>query len=506
MLKKYQNISLVILSGIATGLSIYYVSFWLIWVALVPFLSVITGQSRKKSFLFGLLFGVTEGSILFFWIIEGTQRYSGSTTLLGIPIFLFLVFFVALFPAAFALVVSILTTVRAKQSVVFTAVVSAFVWVIFEWININILSGVPWIKYSLGFTQAENLYGLQLVSVTGQWGISFIIVLVSCYLASALREKNVKTAYFAFAGVFLFYFTGFMIFSVTENKTNKQISVAILQENIKAETRWQESNGDKLAGIFFDLNQQAANLNPDIIVWSETALPWTFINDDPLLTKALNITKKVKAAHIVGMLRQAEKTGRVFNSAFYIEPGGSVSGIYDKVDLLSFIEEPLISSSLKIPFLSDGLYTNIIPGKRNDPIDSPYGKIGVLICNESLLPYPAKKLVKNGAEFLVNLSNDGWLEGTQLAGHHFYYSRMRAVETGRDVVINSNRGFSGIVSGNGVIIEKNISGKAVCTGGVVKIRQTKTIYLQFGGWFVYIGIIYIFIYLYIFIQRGKNNE
>jgi len=505
MLKTYQNTVLVIISGIATGLSIYHISYWLIWVALVPFLAVVSGQDKRTSFLYGLLFGIVEGSILFFWMVEGTQRYTGSSTLLGIPLYAVLSLYVALFPAFFGMMVSFLTEQRKTGSVLLSVLTASFFWVILEWVNTNIMNGVPWIKYTLGFTQATNLYGLQPVSVTGQWGVSFVVILINFYLALAIREKKVKTACFAIAGVFLFYFSGFLIFSGAERSTDKQISVAIIQENIKAETRWQERNGNMLANIFFDLNRQAAKMNPDIIVWSETALPWTFTKDDALLARALQITEKAKASHMVGILRQAKKPGKVYNSVYYMEPDGTVSGRYDKVDLLAFIEEPLLAPSLKIPFFSDGIFSNILPGKSFRPIHTTHGKFGILICNESLLPYPAKATVKNGADFLVNLSNDGWVEGTQLIDHHFYYARMRAVENRRDIIINSNKGYSGFINSIGEISERRVSDTAICSERKVYPRQSKSIFLQFGDWFVYIGISIIIIYLYILLQRGEEQ-
>ena len=63
-----------------------------------------------------------------------------------------------------------------------------------------------------------------------------------------------------------------------------------------------------------------------------------------------------------------------------------------------------------------------------DPLITDYGKLGVLICNESLSPYEAKKLTTNGAEILLNMSNDAWVENTYLVDHHFYAARARAVE------------------------------------------------------------------------------
>jgi apolipoprotein N-acyltransferase len=74
-----------------------------------------------------------------------------------------------------------------------------------------------------------------------------------------------------------------------------------------------------------------------------------------------------------------------------------------------------------------------------------------MICNESTLASAARDQVLRGANFLLNLSNDGWFSDTYLVALHFYNARLRAVETRRDVAINSNNGISGLIDASGRI-------------------------------------------------------
>lgn len=505
MLTKHKHIIPVLLSGIVTGLCIYNMLFWLVWVALIPFFVAVHDKSKAKAFVYGLLYGLIEGAILFFWMVDATRRYTGTETLLGILLLVIAMVYRGLFPAFFALIFSYVTTQTKKLNPLLCAATAASIWVVMEWININTLTGIPWVKYTLGFTQVKQLYGLQWAAITGQLGISFAIVFVNMVLAIFIEKKNHHMAITGIACVFLFYVIGYALFSISGKEEGKRIRVAMLQENIKAETKWNKDNGDALAGIFFDLNQEAAKNNPDLIVWSETALPWTFAPDDHLIQKALQITYKSKASHIIGMLGPVEANpNRVYNSAYYIEPDGKITNRYNKIELLYFTETPLLSPSLKIPFLSDGIHTNMKKGNHANPMVTPHGKIGILICNETIMPHQSRARVRHGADFLVNLSNDAWQEGTRLIDHHFYYARMRAVETGRDIVVNSNRGHGGIFRSNGILTQQNISDTGMCIYDEVTLRKNKTIYIQFGEWTVYIGIIFIFIYLYI-IKRRRNH-
>ena len=103
MTRNNLNLLLVIASGILSGFSIYHMNFWLIWVALIPFLMVLPAQSMKRSMFYGLLFGLVKGGVLLHWIINGTARFSGTETLLGIPLFLIVILYYALYPILFTL-------------------------------------------------------------------------------------------------------------------------------------------------------------------------------------------------------------------------------------------------------------------------------------------------------------------------------------------------------------------------------------------------------------------
>ncbi|MDB4334939.1 apolipoprotein N-acyltransferase [bacterium] len=386
--------------------------------------------------------------------------------------------------------------------IIIQILLASFLWVSVEWLQMNLLMGIPWVKETIAVSQLRSLYGIQLASITGQWGISFIVVSVNMLFALAIKNKKRNYFISGILHIMLFYFAGFIVYNLYDNTESKKIEVAIIQENIKAETRWNEANGDAFAKRFFDLNREAASYNPDLIVWSETALPWTFRTDDNLVKNVLKITKKAQSAHILGILSESQKhPDKVYNSAYYIQPDGTVSSRYDKVNLLSFIESPLINKDFKVPFLSEGIYSNILSGSSYEPLKTKLGMLGILMCNESLTPYESKKFVSNGAELLINISNDAWLENTHLIERHFYAARLRAVETGKDILTNSNRGYGGHISGNGTIITQNISKKASCTISSVTLHQKTSFYCKFGDWFICTGVIVMILIIPFYLRQ-----
>jgi apolipoprotein N-acyltransferase len=120
--------------------------------------------------------------------------------------------------------------------------------------------------------------------------------------------------------------------------------------------------------------------------------------------------------------------------------------------LLSFIEKPLIGMS--VPFFSSKGFLVKDDTAHSAPLQTPYGKAGIMICNEAAVEKPARESVRKGAEFFCNMSNDGWFNSTYIVRSHFLSARLRAVETRKDVVVNCNNGFSGLINATGNIVEQ----------------------------------------------------
>ena len=503
---KYVGFILVLISGVLTGIALLQMNPWLIWFSLIPLLLIIPNHSIKRSILYGGFFGLIVGSILLSWIFETTSRYAGTETLLGIPIFIVICIYYSIYPLIFSVLYSLLLKKKSirSSSILTTVLIGAILWVILEWVRINIFISMPWVIHTVAISQLKSLYGIQLVSITGQWGISFLIVMVNLLFALAIKHSKLKYGIYALAIVVLFYFSGFVIFNMFDSSAGKKIKVAILQENLKAHIRWNESNGDRLAQELIDLNYEAANYNPDLIVWSETVIPWPYLPNDDLINIAVDITKKSNPEHIIGILTKVETdTTKLYNSAYLINSDGVAVSRYDKVNLLSFLERPFLSKDLKVPFLSESNYTNLIQGSNHQPLKGRYANMGVMICNESISPDEAKRALKRGANLLITISNDAWVEGTHLIDIHFYASRLRAVESGKDIIINSNCGIGGIISGNGIIQVQNSSQYPVCITGEARIRNYSTLYSNFGDWFIYLSMLILLILVFKRIKQGK---
>jgi len=494
---------------IAFSMPGYNLNF-LAWFSLIPILFALKNKTSKQAFKFGLITGLTVALIIFQYMFSVSIRFIGRTSIWGVFGFLFLIFYYAVWIGLISFFYARFNPDTKKIPFTLKLLIFPSFWILFEWIHSILLQGIPWTFFFLGYSQWENIYLLQLSSIYGVFGISFIIVLCNYLVFLSIQKKVFKYIGLGIIIFIAFNLAGFFMKIHRETEKGRQIKVSIFHENIDARTRWNEATGDSLANVFLTLCRQAAKQDPDLIVWSESAIPWTFREDDNLIQKALEITYPTKAGHIIGIISETERNPEnVHNSAFFFYPDGRVTERYDKTVLLSFLEAPLFDWAffklLKFPIYRAGLNKNLVPGERQRLMKTLYGKAGILICNESVSISPARTATKEGADFLVTMSNDAWFENTILTECHFALSRFRAVENARDMIINSNRGFSGAVISSGKIYKKMSSDKSQCIKTKISTKKSKTIYTQFGDWLP-IGCIIFNLIIYFAVIKKKTKK
>jgi apolipoprotein N-acyltransferase len=451
---------------------------------------------RKNSFLKASVFGFTQGLILLSWMVSAVGRYTGEGTNIGFILWVITALYFALVAG---LQVWLITLTFKQETTLKNAwwlkvLVAGCIWIIIDWVRVGLTPGVPWMHYQLIATQCKWIIPLQITSFTGVSGLTFLIVVVNILIADSILIKNYYRIALPVAIYVLLITTGYLRLQIDQKKQG-EVRVALICENLDAKQRWSADNGDSLAGIFFDLNEQAVKTKPNLIVWGESAIPWKLATNDDLITRCLEITWPSSAGHILGIFSPSEKEkGKIYNSAFYIQPDGAITGKYDKMQLLSFLEEPF--GGKKLPFFKKSARTDIIPGEKRTLLKTPFGKAGVLICNETLAPNPFRETLELGADFFVVMSNDAWFTGSKLIDIHFYYNRLRAIESGIDMIVNSNGGISGIIDYKGRIKKSDISAKPVMLDQNISIRKYRSFYAKHGDWFIIISFLSAIVIMY----------
>ncbi len=516
------EILLAVVSGALIGLSMTgYDWGWLAWVGLIPLFAAIHGKGLRSSFGLGLIAGFSEGVFIARWTLWTVPRYMGFSGIGKWMIYLTLATSFALWIALSALLSSLLTNpsqpeATAKKTLAwlrFLAVPS--VWVMFEFLHEQILSGVPWTFFFLGYSQWRSPALIQFARIGGVFGVSFWIVFVNYMLFAALSEvrkspKNGLMYLMIGASAFaMLYVTGRTVIS-SETEEEHPVQVAVLQENLPAEVRWTKESGDAIVEIYYlSLAREAVRHSPNLILWTETAIPWDISEDDDLIYAALNITYPAQAGHIIGIKSPAPgKSGKMYNSVFYIHPDGAITGQYNKMNPLLFIETsfPVFGAfgGLRIPALVRSGADEVEPGTQRTLLATPYGQAGVTICNEACVATPARQAVAQGADFLVVMSNDGWFRETLLPLGHFAVIVFRAVENGRDIAVASNGGYSGFIHASGRIRQMARSDTPECLIGTVSPKRGVTFYTRYGNLFA--GFCIVMVMFSIILHREPKGS
>jgi len=456
----------------------------LAFVVLAPWLTRIPGQSPAAAGLGGLVAGLAFflGSL---WWIAGTMvRYGDVPGVLAWPAAVAVLLALALYLSGYlALFAALLAWLGPTTGPAFV-LEAAGLWVALEYVRAHLLSGFPW--NLLGYSQYQNFALLPVVRLTGVYGLSFLVVAVNAALAWALRHGGVwreaaRTLALATGLAVLAWLPGQWGPAVAGPAT---VRVALIQGNIAQELKWERAGLGQILATYQRLTQAAAvESRPALIVWPETAVPFS-LEADGRREAVLAVARLARASLLVGAPHTDRATNRVHNSAFLVDPSGSVTGRYDKVHLVPFGEYVPFRSLLFFAdwFVSGGI-GEFAAGQAPGLFASAAGRFGVTICYEAIFPEQVRLTFARGADFLVNITNDAWFGPTSAPYQHLAMAAVRAVENGAYVVRAANTGISAIVAPDGRIVRASGLFTREVVAGFIAPRHGTTVYTRYGDVF-----------------------
>jgi apolipoprotein N-acyltransferase len=225
-----------------------------------------------------------------------------------------------------------------------------------------------------------------------------------------------------------------------------------------------------------------------IIVWPEA--PADFVDSDPILRHAMSsLAVQAGAPVIVNDVTIASSSGNgrpsLYNSASFYLPDGSYAGHYDKMHLVPFGEyTPYKPLFFFVGHLLDDLV--FIPGTQRTLFKVGGKSYGVFICYESIFGDDLRQFSREGAQVLINISDDGWYGDTSAQWEHLDMVRMRAIENRRWIVRATNTGITAAIDPSGRItatIPRNIRTSIQVAFGY---RNDITVYSHYGDWFAWL--------------------
>jgi apolipoprotein N-acyltransferase len=507
----------------AGALIISYPKFnisYAVWFAFIPFTYIITRVKRDSSALtFGWLIGFLFYFGFLYWIIPTCQMGGLSKELSYLSLFL-LSFVLSIKFAIFAVISKHLTKLGK-----FFPLFCAFAWVGLEWIDVlcsYLFTGFPW--FLLGYSQWQNLSIMQISSITGVFGVSFIIVLVSVsigYLFTPNKENSGKAPVLLGSLLLLglLHINGSQIVSKTEKKEitgeNTKIKIALIQPNINQYTKWDPGQVAFIKKTLKDMSEKAViEYQPDLVVWPESSIPG-YINTPELKDWVSLVAKQNNTPFLIGAMQkqktiEGEKDYFQHVSAHLISNTGVILQDYHKQVLVPFGEYvPLKDSLIKwFPSIDViGFLGGFTAGlKDQQPFTVKGVKFGPSICFEGLFPQVFRDFENKGAQFFINITNDSWYLDTAAPYQHFTTSVFRAVETARPILRLSNNGVSGTISRTGRVQKSTLLNKQeiLLVELTIPKEEEQTIYSNVGDIFALICLLLFVLGLFLVLVFNKD--
>jgi len=269
---------------------------------------------------------------------------------------------------------------------------------------------------------------------------------------------------------------------------------------------------------YTDLTRKALKDQPQLIVWPEAATPGFVLKHMSLHQQITSLVKEAKTYFLIGSSEYPKfakssslNPKDIGNTALFYTPKGKIVGQYLKIHLVPFGEyvpyEGIIPWPNFIVPKDKGSYG--IPGKKFTLFGIDGSKFGVLICWEIVFPELFREFVKNGANFMINVTNEGWFGKTAAPYQMAAVNVFRAVENRIAVARAANTGISCFIDPYGRITGrvKNNDTDIFVEGYLtqkIPLAYERTFYTINGDIFVYLVLSITILMIAITVLRPKN--
>jgi len=523
--------------------------YWFSWIAVAPLIVAILrarapenlqlqldDQARLlpatpwQGFVLGYLCGILWFAGTCYWIFDTMHRYGGLPVPVAVLALILFCMYVGLYHGMFGLLLALVAgakvggqkTAALGAPIRRTLVAAPFLWVAVELARTRI-TAFPW--ELLGYAQTGNFALTRIATFTGVYGLSFEIMLVNSVFAAAFlaaKERRKRLLVAAYAAVAILQAGQWL----APPPVVADHTALLVQPNIpiQAGEMWTK---EYFQGTLRDLT--AISLHPsgekagqryNLIVWPESPSP--FYTNDPLFRDAVSELARQSGTWVVAgsigitpamhatmnaTMHSGGESSQIFNSAALVSPQGEWVGRYDKMHLVPFGEY--------LPFpqvfaFAGGLTKEVGEfqrGASRTPLDAGGQRLGMFICYESIFPDEVRQGPLQGAQVLVNISNDGWYGDSGAWKQHLQQTQMRAIENGRWLLAATNTGMTASVDPYGRIVAATPRKVRTALAAPYALSSSTSFYTRHGDWFAYLcAIISAGVVVMRFVGHGGNDK
>ncbi len=341
-------------------------------------------------------------------------------------------------------------------------------WAAAEWFIGSGPFAWPTLRLSLALWQYPVF--IQWASFGGQLLVSAVIVAVNLFLAFTICKLKSRRAFFCAAAAVTIFTINLIPVFFMDSHTGKTVTAVLVQPGV---TVVGEDRGDVYVRAL-DLCEKAAQAKPDIILVSESVLPYGFDEDEYLQKEWSDIAKTAQADVIVG--------GRLNGhaAAYHFDSNGALKTVAPKKREVPLFENGVVDRQFRLIIDNSA---NIVSTKNAD--------MGILICYESMFSAMARNAANDGASLLSVITNDSWFDDDTAKNLHLAHGIYRAAETGRPLIQSGINGRTAAIQKNGIVTDIINHNESEILEVNIEIQAKNTPYLIWGDWWLTLGVLFI---------------
>lgn len=449
---------------------------FLAWFGLIPLL--FATQDTRPSFAFksGIIFGFLFSLFSLFWLVFLQIETNIKILMLFGLVLLFL--YIGLFYGTSLLI-------AGNIGLWFLP----FIFTGLEFIRGIGELGFPWL--SLGYSQARYPVVIQQASIYGLYGLSFWLVLINILLYRLIKFKKIKySILFAIVFGLPLLYGAFRI----KEPIGQFVSVGVVQPNIDPNLKFTKSMREKTFNRLNYLSEKCVEKTdypPELIIWPETATPIFIKFPGKYQQRVFELSNRLNTSILTGTPIYDSKNREIYNGAVFIEPKKGITQEYRKIHLVPFGEHIPFDHYISLFKKIDVGGGNYASGKEYTIFKAKTVKFSCLICFESIFPEISHEFVKNGAELLINITNDGWFGKISGPQQHNDMAILRTVENGVPLARSANTGISMILDKYGRVLKETELFKEDYISCRISIEHERTIYQKLGYIFPIICLLFV---------------
>ena len=455
------NILLVVVAGLASAGLLYFgtglhPTWWLLWVAPVPVLAIAPRLRATAAFLLGSMA----------WILGEMNQWNYLRHVIELPLRIIILFFV-IAAVVFGLGVLFTRSFLRRDSLFLVAFAFPVYWVTCEYLTAIMSPHSTW--GNLAYTQMDFLPLIQIASVTGLWGISFVVFLFAGTVAALVSGAGELWQRRALAIAVGFVVSAVLVFGerrLQSNPSAKSLPITLIAKDVPMSLYL--GSEDQARELLHEYADEILNVTPagtQVVVLPEKIgrLSKSALAEvDALFSSAATTTR---AAVVVGLVRRTSSGS--FNSSRFYSADRKLQANYDKHHLIPAVEPET-------------------PGDKRIILDESSGRWGLQVCKDMDFPKLSREYAADGVDLMLvpawDFNVDRWL--------HSRMAVLRAVENGFALARSARNGLLTLSNNLGRILAEaaTVPDRFVSITGKVNVASEKTLYTRVGDWFAWLCV------------------